>query len=92
MSERSISHSSIDVRGGRAAAPRKLAIDDDDIQPLPRESFRDQRSRDAAADDQRIAFDVLGHLEADRMLGGRKPRRAAAAQIGLFGVRLSQEC
>jgi hypothetical protein len=73
-------------RGGRTAATREFAIDDHDIQVLPREALGDQGSGNAAADDQRIAFHVLGDLEADTIPGCRKPRRAAAAQIGLFGI------
>jgi len=53
---------------------------------LPRQAFGDQGSRDACADDQRIAFDVLAEVEADRMLSRRKPRRPAAAKVGLFGI------
>jgi hypothetical protein len=47
---------------------------------------RRSATSDAAADDQRIAFEVLANLEADRMLSGRKPRRSAAAKVGLFGI------
>jgi hypothetical protein len=72
--------------GGGAAAPGQFAIDDDDIQPLARQSFGDQRSGNAGTDDQRIAFDVLLEFTADRLSGGGKPRRTAAAQIGLFGI------
>jgi hypothetical protein len=72
--------------GDSAAATGKLAIDDDDIQTLAREAFGDERSGDAAADDQRIAFDVLSDLKADGMLGRHKPGRAAAAKVGLFGI------
>ena len=63
-----------------------LAIDDHDIEPLPRQPFGDQRAGDAGADDQRIAFGVFEEFGARRMPGRRKPRRAAAAQIGLFGI------
>jgi hypothetical protein len=56
------------------------------IQPLPRQPLGDQRSGNAAADDQRIAFDVLAEVEANRMLSCRKPRRPAAAKVGLFGI------
>ena len=73
-------------RGGGAAAPGKLAVDDDDIEPLARQALGDQRSGDAAADDQRIAFQVLADIEANRMLTRGKPRRAAAAKVGLFGI------
>ena len=73
-------------RGRGAAAAGQLAIDDDDVEALARQALGDQRSRDAGADDQRIAFEVLADLEADRMLARRKPRRVAAAQVGLFGI------
>ena len=64
----------------------KLAIDDDDIEPLAREALGDERSGDAAADNQRIAFDVLSEVKADSMPTRRKPGRAAAPQVGLFGI------
>jgi hypothetical protein len=73
-------------RGGGAAAAGQLAVDDDDIQPLARQALGDQRSGNAAADDQRIAFDVLADLKPDRMLARPKPRRSAAAKVGLFGI------
>jgi hypothetical protein len=72
--------------GGGAAAAGQFAIDDDDVEALARQAFTDQRPRDAGADDQRIAFDVLAELEPDRMLARRKPRRPAAAKVGLFGI------
>ena len=89
-------------RGGRAAATGKLTIDDDDIQTLAREALGDERSGNAAADDQRIAFDVLTEVEADSMpaanQGERPPRRsavqtrrAAAAKVGLFGIVWNRE-
>jgi hypothetical protein len=64
----------------------EFAVDNDDVQFLPRQAFGDQRSGDAAADNQRIAFDVLAEVEARRVMSGREPRRAAAAQVGLFGI------
>ena len=64
----------------------KLTIDDDDIQSLAREAFGDERSGNPAADDQRIAFDVLSEIKTDSMPPCRKPGRAAAAQVGLFGI------
>jgi hypothetical protein len=64
----------------------KLAIDDDDIEPLARKAFGDERPGNPAADDQRIAFDVLSEIETDSMPACRKPRRPAAAQVGLFGI------
>ena len=64
----------------------KLAIDDDDIQALAREALGDERPGNSAADDQRIASDVLSEVKADSMLVGGKPRRTAAAQVGQFGV------
>jgi hypothetical protein len=64
----------------------KLAIDDDDIQALTRKSLANERAGNSAADNQRIASDVLGEVKADSMLAGRKPRRTAAAQVGLFGI------
>jgi hypothetical protein len=65
---------------------RKLTIDDNDIQPLPREALGDERSGNPAADNQRIAFDVLSEVETGSMPACRKPGRAAAAQVGLFGI------
>jgi hypothetical protein len=64
----------------------KLAIDDDDIQPLAREAFGDERPGNPTADDQRIAFDVLSEVETNGMPACRKPGRAAAAQVRLFGI------
>ena len=64
----------------------KLAIDDDDIQPLAREALGDERSGNPAAANQRIAFDVLSEVETGSMPTCRKPGRAAAAQVGLFGI------
>jgi hypothetical protein len=53
---------------------------------LPRQPLGDQRSGDAAADDQRVAFQVFGYIDAAALPGVRKPWRAAAAQVGLLGV------
>jgi hypothetical protein len=53
---------------------------------LPRQPFGDQRSGDAAADDQRVAFQVFGYIDAAALLRARKPWRAAAAQVGLLGL------
>jgi hypothetical protein len=53
---------------------------------LPRQPFGDQRSCDAAADDQRVAFQVFGYIGTAALLCPRKPWRAAAAQVGLLGV------
>jgi hypothetical protein len=64
----------------------KLTIDDDDIQPLAREALGDERSGNPATDDQCIAFDVLSEVKTDSMPARRKPGRAAAAQVGLFGI------
>jgi hypothetical protein len=64
----------------------KLAIDDDDIQALARQALGDERPGNAATDNQRIAADVLSEVKADSMLAGRKPRRTATAQVGLFGI------
>ena len=72
--------------GRRAAAAGQLAIDDDDVEALPRQAFGDQRSGDAGADNQRIAFEVFADFAARRMCRRRKPRRTAAAQVGLFGI------
>jgi hypothetical protein len=69
-----------------AAAAGKFAIDDDDIQALPRQALGDQRSGDAATDDQRVAFQVFGYIGAAALLCARKPWRAAAAQVGLLDV------
>ncbi|WP_291866458.1 hypothetical protein [Bradyrhizobium sp.] len=56
------------------------------MEALARQALGDQRSRDAAPDDQRIAFQVLAEVDADRMLPPCKPRRTAAPQVGMFGV------
>jgi hypothetical protein len=72
--------------GGGAAAPGQFAIDDGDIQALTCQPLADQRSGNAGADDKCIAFDVLADFAADRLSGDRKPRRTAAAQIGLLGI------
>jgi hypothetical protein len=53
---------------------------------LPRQPLGDQRSGDAAADDQRVAFQVFGYIGAAALLRAFKPWRAAAAQVGLLGV------
>jgi hypothetical protein len=53
---------------------------------LPRQPLGDQRSGNAAADDQRVAFQVFGYVGPGALAGARKPRRAAAAQVGLLGV------
>jgi hypothetical protein len=66
-------------RGGGAATAGQLAVDDHDVEPLPGQAFGNQGAGNAAADDQRIAFDVLADLEPDRTLARRKPRRPAAA-------------
>jgi hypothetical protein len=72
--------------GGGAAASRQFAIDDDDIEALAGKSFGDQRSGDAAADDQRIAFEIFTDLQSGPMFGSLMPRRVAATQVGLFGI------
>jgi hypothetical protein len=72
--------------GRRAAAPGRFAIDDDDVETLARQPLGDQRSGDAGADDQCIACDVFTDLTAPRLSGRNKPRRTAAAQVGLFGI------
>jgi hypothetical protein len=46
----------------------------------------DERSGDAAADDQRIAFEIFTELESGRIFGSLVPRRMAATQVGLFGI------
>jgi hypothetical protein len=53
---------------------------------LPRQPFGNQRSGNAAADDQRVAFQVFGYIGAAALFCARKPWRAAAAQVGLPGV------
>jgi hypothetical protein len=53
---------------------------------LPRQPFGDQRSGNAAADDQRVAFQALGDVGPAALPGAFKPWRAAAAQVGLLGV------
>ena len=60
--------------GRGAAVPRQFAIDDHDIEALSRQAFRDQRSGDPGANNQRIAFDVFADLTAGRMPGRRIPR------------------
>ncbi|MDO9061403.1 MAG: hypothetical protein Q7U92_20610, partial [Bradyrhizobium sp.] len=58
---------------GGAAPPAKYSIYEDDIEPLARQAFRGQRSGNAAADDERIAFQILADIKTDRMLAGSKP-------------------
>jgi hypothetical protein len=53
---------------------------------LSRQPLGDQRSGNPAADDQRVAFQVFGDVDAAALLCVRKPWRAAAAQVGLLGV------
>jgi len=53
---------------------------------LPRQPLGNQRSGNAAADDQRVAFKVFGYFGAAALPGACKPWRAAAAQVGLLGV------
>jgi hypothetical protein len=53
---------------------------------LPRQPLGDQRSGNAAADDQRIAFQVLGECGSVAVFDTLEPRRAAAAQVGLLGL------
>jgi hypothetical protein len=53
---------------------------------LPRQLLGDQRSGNATADDQRVALQVLAYIGSGALPGMRKPRRTAAAQIGLLGV------
>jgi hypothetical protein len=53
---------------------------------LPRQPLGDQRSGNTAADDQRVAFQVFGDAGSAALPGAFKPRRAAAAQVGLLGV------
>jgi hypothetical protein len=63
-----------------------LTVDDHDVEPLARQPFRDQRAGDAGADDQRLAAQVFSDRRPRRMLRRGKPRRRAAAEIGLFGI------
>jgi hypothetical protein len=51
---------------------------------LPRQPLGNQRSGDATADDQRVAFQVFCYFGSDALFSALKPRRAAAAQVGLF--------
>jgi hypothetical protein len=53
---------------------------------LPRQSLGDQRSGDAAADDQRVAFQVFGYFGTAALFCARKPWRAATAQVGLLRI------
>lgn len=71
--------------GSGAAFARQLAIDDDDIQALAGQPLGHQRAGNAAADDQRVTFHALAEIERSRVLKCPGPRRATAAQIGLFG-------
>jgi hypothetical protein len=70
----------------RTTPPRQFAIDDNDVEALARQPLGDQRSRNAGADDQRIAFEVFADVAARRMYRRRKPRRTAAVQVVLFGI------
>ena len=51
-------------RGRGAAVARQLAIDDDHVQALPRQSLGDQRSRNAGADNECITFEIIARIEA----------------------------
>ena len=69
-------------------APGIFAIDDDDVEPLSRQAFGDQRAGDAGADDQRIAFDVLdrppGRPDASppqTMANGRREDRPVRCRL-----------
>jgi hypothetical protein len=53
---------------------------------LPSQTFGDQRSGNAAADDQRVAFQVFGNGSSAALFDAFEPRRAAAAQVGLLGA------
>jgi len=53
---------------------------------LPCQPLGDQRSGDAAADNQRVAFQVFGYIGAAALLCARKPWRAAPAQVGLLRI------
>jgi hypothetical protein len=53
---------------------------------LPHQPLGDQRSGDAAADDQRLAFQVFGYVDPAALRCAPKPWRAAAAQVGLLGI------
>jgi hypothetical protein len=46
---------------------------------LPRQPLGDQRSGNAAADDQRVAFQIFSYFGSDARFGALEPRRAAAA-------------
>jgi hypothetical protein len=72
--------------GGSAAASGQFAIDDDDIEALAGKSFGDQRSSNAATDDQHIAFEIVTDLQSGRRFDSLIPGRVAAAQVGLFGI------
>jgi hypothetical protein len=54
-------------RGDRAATAGQFAIDDDDIQPLPRQPLGNQRSGDTGADDQRITCEIVAYFEPRRV-------------------------
>jgi hypothetical protein len=69
-----------------AAASGQFAIDDDDIEALAGKSFGDQRSGDAATNDQRIAFEIVTDLQSGRRFDSLIPGRVAATQVGLFGI------
>jgi hypothetical protein len=52
----------------------------------PAKTLGNERSGYAAANDQRLAFDILADLKSEATLGCRIPRRTAAPEVGLFGV------
>lgn len=63
-----------------------FAIDDDDVEPLPRQPLRNQRTGDAGADDERFAGEIFSKRRTRQTLRCGKPGRAAATKIGLFGL------
>ncbi len=86
VSERSISHSSIEVEAAvlpRPGSSRSMTT-----------TSRPWRVRRSASSDpvmppptiKRVASDVLVDIETQRMSASREPRRTTAAKIGLFGV------
>jgi hypothetical protein len=73
-------------RSCRATSPRQFAIDHNDVEALASQAFGDQRSGNACADNQRIAFEVFTEVVPLRMRRRRKPRRTAATQVGLLSI------
>jgi hypothetical protein len=65
---------------------RPFTIHDDNVEALTCQALGNQRSGNPGAHNQRIAFDALADFTPGRVFCCRKPRRTAAAQIGMFGI------